>query len=160
MSFRKELRVIPRAAWIIGWLGWAGLAAALWFVAIPNDRDMSHWPLAGQFSLIFLMPIFVLVIVAFFGYVYGDAKRRGMRYVVWTLLAMFVPYGIGIILYFLLRDPLPAECAGCHTLVLAKFTFCPRCGATMRPVCPQCGKTIETGWTNCGYCGTKVPARA
>lgn len=157
MSFRKELRVIPRAAWIVAWLGWAGLAATLWFVAIPSDRDMSHWPLAGQFSFIFLIPLFVLIIIAFYGYIYGDAKRRGMHCVIWTLLAIFVPYLIGVLLYFILRDPLPRECPSCHSVVLAKFTFCPTCGTTVRPVCPQCGKPVEAGWTNCGYCGTRVP---
>ncbi len=52
------------------------------------------------------MPLFVLVLLI--GYVYADAKRRGMRYVMWTLLAIFIPNAIGIILYFVMRDPLLA----------------------------------------------------
>ena len=80
-----------------------------------------------------------------------------MRYVMWTLLAIFVPDFIGIILYFILRDSLPGDCPSCHKSVLAKFVFCPYCGASVRPVCPQCGKNIEPGWANCGHCGTECP---
>ena len=47
------------------------------------------------------------------GYVYGDARRRGMNHVLWTLLAIFIPNAIGIILYFILRDPVPVPCPTC-----------------------------------------------
>lgn len=159
MSFQKELRIIPSTAWMVAFLCYAALCTVLWFV-VPADREMAHWARAGQLVFIFVLPIIVLVMVALYGYIYADAKRRGMRYVMWTLLAIFVPDLIGVILYFILRDPVPAECPGCHNFVLAKFTFCPSCGTTVRPVCPQCGKTLEPSWVNCGYCGTKVPARA
>ncbi|MFZ0640325.1 MAG: zinc ribbon domain-containing protein [Candidatus Acidiferrales bacterium] len=162
MSFRKELHVIPRTAWIVACLCYAGLATLIWFL-IPTDHGihgMATWPLAGQLAFNFLIPVIPLIVILFYGYIYGDAKRRGMRYVLWTLLAIFVPYIIGILLYFILRDPLPADCPSCHSPVLAKFTFCPNCGASVRPVCPQCGKTLDPAWTNCGYCGTRVPTRA
>ena len=159
MSFRRELRVIPRAAWIIAFLCYAAFCLVLWCV-IPTDHDISRWPRAGQLTFNFLIPLILFVIVPFYGYVYGDAKRRGMRYVMWTLLAIFVPNLIGVILYFILRDPMAADCPRCQKLVLGKFTFCPYCGTTIRPVCPQCGKTLESSWINCGYCGAKVPARA
>jgi len=32
------------------------------------------------------------------GYVYGDARRRSMRYVMWTAAGVFIPHGIGVIL--------------------------------------------------------------
>jgi hypothetical protein len=44
------------------------------------------------------------------GYVYADAKRRGMRYVMWTWPAILIPNAIGVILYFVLRDPLLVNC--------------------------------------------------
>ena len=37
------------------------------------------------------------------GYIYADAKRRGMNALLWTLLAMLLPKPIGFIAYFLLR---------------------------------------------------------
>ncbi|MGH9730527.1 MAG: zinc ribbon domain-containing protein [Candidatus Acidiferrales bacterium] len=157
MSFRKELRVIPRAAWIIAGLFYVGMATLAWFL-VPTDHEISHWPQAGQLAFIFLMPVVCFLIILFYGYIYGDAKRRGMRYVMWTLLALFVPYLIGAIIYFIMRDALPLDCPGCHNLVPSKFTFCPHCGNALRPSCPQCGKNVERAWTNCGYCGTKLPS--
>jgi Double zinc ribbon/Phospholipase_D-nuclease N-terminal len=159
MSFRKELRAIPRTAWIIAFACYAALAILIHFLMSPDrgPGGMATWPLAGQLAFNFLIPVILLLHILLCGYIYGDAKRRGMRQVMWTLLAMFVPDFIGVILYFILRDPLPGDCPSCHSLVLAKFTFCPNCGTSVRPVCPQCGKAIDPGWTNCGYCGTKVP---
>lgn len=159
MSFRKELRVIPRAAWIIAGFFYVGMAILAWFL-VPTDHEMSHWPLGGQLAFIFLMPLACFLIIPFYGYVYGDSKRRAMRYVMWTLLAIFVPDFIGVIIYFILRDALPVDCPSCHNLVPSKFTFCPTCGNPLRPHCPQCGKPVERAWTNCGYCGTKLPDKA
>ncbi|MGB6482985.1 MAG: zinc ribbon domain-containing protein [Candidatus Acidiferrales bacterium] len=159
MSFRKELHVIPRNAWIVAFALYACFVILIHFL-IPLSKepgDIWTWPIAGQLAFNFLIPLIFLILVPLFGYIYGDAKRRGMRYVLWTLLAIFVPDLIGVILYFILRDPLPSDCPSCHHPVLAKFTFCPYCGASVRPVCPQCGRNIEPGWTNCGYCGTRVP---
>ncbi|MFZ0636584.1 MAG: sigma-70 family RNA polymerase sigma factor [Candidatus Acidiferrales bacterium] len=83
--------------------------------------------------------------------------RRGMRHVMWTLLAIFIPDGIGMILYFILRDPPPVTCPSCRSNVLSKYTFCPNCGTSLKPICPQCGKPVELTWSNCGNCGSKLP---
>ena len=79
------------------------------------------------------------------GFVYSDAKRRNMRYVVWTFLAALIPDGIGIILYFLLRDPLPLPCPRCNSLVPHSYSFCPHCGTQIVRACPSCRRKIETG---------------
>jgi hypothetical protein len=96
--------------------------------------------------------------VMLIGFVYGDSKQRGMRHVMWTLLAIFLPDAIGIILYFILRDKLPTTCPHCGTKVVAKFAFCPNCGTSVKPTCPHCGQAVEVVWTNCAYCGTKLPS--
>jgi hypothetical protein len=160
MSFGKHLRTIPRTAWVVGLVLYVGFALLIHFLIRLNTEPgyIGAWPLAGQLAFNFLIPAIPVVLVCLYGYIYADAKRRGMRYVMWTLLAIFVPDLIGVILYFILRDPLPAECPGCHASVFAKFAFCPHCGTATRPVCPQCGKALEPSWVNCGYCGTKVPA--
>jgi RNA polymerase subunit RPABC4/transcription elongation factor Spt4 len=93
------------------------------------------------------------------GYVYADAKRRGMRYVMWTWLAALIPDGIGIILYFLLRDALPRPCPGCSTVVKAGYTFCPHCGAATQPTCPHCGRGVEGAWSHCPHCGSGLPSQ-
>src|SRR5260370_32323844 len=105
MSFSEELRIIPRTAWVIGALAYGCLAAVLLTVAVPGDPKLSHWPLAGQLLFGLGIPICLFLYVLLIGYINGDAKRRGMRYVLWTFLAILIPNSIGVILYFVLRDP-------------------------------------------------------
>lgn len=157
-TFRENLRVVPTAAWIIAWFIYACFTLPLFFFAVPTDPDIGRWPRWGQALFVFGIFLFVVALVVFIGYVYGDAKRRGMNAIGWTLLSIFVPYLIGVIIYFCVRDPLPADCPSCHQTVPAKYVFCPSCGKALRPHCPQCGKAAERNWANCGFCGTKLPA--
>lgn len=156
-TFRENLRVIPQGAWITTLIVYCGAVIGIHF-GVASDPEMSQWPLIGQLAFNFCVPLVIFPLFMLFGYIYGDSRRRHMNAIGWTLLAIFVPYLIGVILYFILRDALPAECPGCHTMVPAKFAFCPSCGKPVRPHCPQCGKAVEHGWTNCGFCGTKLPA--
>ena len=153
--FLKELRVIPKPAWIIGWLLYACITLPMFFFVVPTDSDIGRWPRWGQALFVYGIFLFAVALVALIGYVYGDAKRRQMRYVMWTLLAIFIPDAIGIILYFILRDPLPKPCPGCGNFVKTGFPFCPHCGTAVRPTCPNCGKPGDPGWTNCPYCGQR-----
>ncbi len=103
-----------------------------------------------------LGPLFLAAYILGIGYVYGDAKRRGMRYVMWTMLAIFVPNGIGIILYFIMRDPYPVYCAHCGGTMQPNHGYCPRCGSAAAAACPACHKAAQPGWTHCAWCGTKL----
>jgi hypothetical protein len=119
---------------------------------------IGHHP-GDVFPLVLLLaigPLFLGGYVLLIGYVYQDAKSRGMRYVMWTWLAILVPNGIGIILYFLLRDPYPVFCSACGAPAKAGFAYCSRCGVGMAPACPKCHKVCESGWTHCPYCGTNL----
>ena len=158
--FTKELRVIPKAAWIVA--GFANLCFTLpLFLSVaPTDPVVGKWPRWGQALCVCAMFLFVAAWVALIGYVYGDAKRRQMRYVMWTLLAIFIPNAIGMILYFILRDPLPKPCLNCGHIEKAKFPFCPRCGTLLQPTCPKCDKPVEPTWANCAYCGQQLPEPA
>ncbi len=155
--FTKELRIIPAAAWIVGWIIYFACTTPLFFYAVPHDPDMGQWPRWGQGLFVYGMFLVAVAYVALIGYVYGDAKRRQMRYVMWTLLAIFIPDAIGIILYFILRDPLPKPCPGCGNVAKAGFTFCPHCGAALQPTCPNCGKAVDPSWANCPHCGQRMP---
>ncbi len=143
------------------WGFYIALAGFLQFFAFRgNNPDMAGMPLAARLAVTFLAPLFLFALILLIGYVNGDARRRGMRYVMWTLLAIFIPHAIGIILYFILRDPLPRHCAACGGTVAARHVFCPQCGASSSPACTQCGKPVESSWANCPYCGVKLPAPA
>jgi hypothetical protein len=155
--FTKELRVIPKTAWIVAWLAYLCITLTLFLVVAPTDPEMRKLPLWVQALLIYGFMLLGVVWVALIGYIYVDAKRRQMRYVMWTLLATFVPNAIGMVLYFILRDPLPKSCPGCGHVEKEKFSFCPRCGALLQPTCPKCGKPIESTWANCAHCGQQLP---
>lgn len=158
--FRKEIGIIPKFAWFLAIVVYLTSATLIFCLAMMRDPSFRNWPLAGKILFPYGLMILPLMLILLIGYVNADAKRRGMRYVMWTILAALIPDCIGIILYFLLRDPMPAACRKCGAMVSSKFTFCPSCGAPARPTCPHCGKATEYGWTNCAFCGGKLPTAA
>lgn len=148
---RRE-STIPTGAWIT-----AGVLAFLVFALMnllflrdPNAPAVARVlaPLSGA---VLLAGYAVLL-----GYIYGDARRRGMRYVAWTFLAALAPSAIGIILYFILRNPLMVHCTRCGCGIQPGFAYCPRCGAPMSATCRQCNRAAESGWTHCAWCGGKL----
>jgi predicted amidophosphoribosyltransferase len=90
------------------------------------------------------------------GYVNGDARRRGMNRVLWTLLAIFVPNGLGIILYFLLRHPLTSLCPHCGGPVQPGFGYCPRCGTNLTHFCQRCRHPVQADDIYCSSCGNPL----
>ena len=151
--FREEMQVIPRTAWAVAVVCYLSFAALIYNVLIPRDEDFSPWPDWGKAIFAVGIPLFLLADVLLIGYVNGDARRRGMRYVMWTLLAIFIPNAIGIILYFIMRDPPMRNCRKCGARVSGKFAFCPSCGEAATRVCAACGQAIESGWSHCPKCG-------
>jgi hypothetical protein len=154
---RNRQSVISPVAYFISGLVFVIGYALLRYAAIGHDPKAAHWPEIGKLAFSVAAPLIGSAWVLLIGYVNGDAKRRGMRYVMWTLLAMFIPDAIGIILYFVLRDPLPITCPGCGASVKSTFTFCPNCSTPLRPTCPQCGRPMERGWRHCPNCGAAAP---
>ena len=144
--------VIPSAAWAI-----AGTVFVLGFLLGNLFFLREHRaPVGIRILLPFFLPLILAAYVIAVGYVYGDARRRGMRHVMWTLLAIFVPNGVGIILYFILRDPMPVYCSRCGHPMHPRFAFCPGCGCTILPACPGCHKTLTPGWNHCAWCGRTI----
>jgi RNA polymerase subunit RPABC4/transcription elongation factor Spt4 len=154
---RIKTSVIPKVAYVLAGIAYVGGYFVMRYAAIPSDPQSVDWPGAGKLFLSLFVPLIAVVYILLVGYIYGDAKRRSMRALLWTLLAIFIPNAIGIILYFLLRDPIPMNCGGCGAVVKSTYTFCPNCSTSMRPTCTQCGRGIERGWRHCPYCGTVAP---
>jgi len=95
------------------------------------------------------------------GYINQDSGRRGMSRLLWTLVAIFVPNGLGIVLYFVLRKPRTPHCPQCNAAVDAAFSFCPLCRTRLRPACPHCQRSIDLTDKFCPYCaGSLEPAAA
>lgn len=73
--------------------------------------------------LVFALPVIIGI------YVYRDASRRGMNAVLWTLLAIFVPGFVGLIIYLIVRsDYSDAHCQKCGGMIRESFAICPHCG--------------------------------
>jgi len=143
-------RVVPQAAWITAsvllLVGWSAM-----FVFLSSHHVRKGPALASM-----MIPVIVAAYALLVGYVYGDARRRGMRYVMWTLLAIFLTNGIGIILYFILREPLLVYCPHCGGGVNPNHAFCPRCGAAVQPSCTHCHRAVQPVWSHCAWCGSAL----
>ena len=146
---RQEFGVAARLG--VGVSALLGLVAALLFVLVIREL-----PLVARIALGAALAFFIFLYGFLVSYVYGDAKRRGMRHVPWALVAAFVPNALGFIAYFLLREPLLQPCGACGATARRDLPFCPRCGAPRLPVCPECRRPVETAWSHCAHCGTKI----
>jgi putative effector of murein hydrolase LrgA (UPF0299 family) len=154
--FADEFRIVPR------WL--KGLAIAL-FVVGQVVAQLVHFfeprqaPLAMAMGVAAATALGADLFLLFFGYVNRDAERRGMNSTLWTLLVIFVPYLIGVIIYFLVREPLLYICPGCRANVSARFNFCPNCKLNLRPSCPQCKQEVRSDDKYCPYCAEELATK-
>jgi RNA polymerase subunit RPABC4/transcription elongation factor Spt4 len=133
----------------------------------PNGNDMfppdlRYDPVLASLALagiVTAMSLFMAVFIFMIAYVNRDAKRRGMNYVLWTLLVLILSPGwliIGFITYFLMREPMPYPCPQCANTVGARFNFCPNCKCNLQPSCPQCKREIAETDKFCPYCGSDL----
>ena len=68
-------------------------------------------------------------------FVYRDANARGMEPLLWTLLAVFAPGFIGLIVYLVVRrDHFKLICPQCGKVNQHNSKYCDECGATLSPV--------------------------
>src|ERR1700757_4375010 len=98
--FWERLRVIPAAAWVIAGLCFVFVEVLMWQLAFPGDPQLRNGPFPVLVGISILAASVIPAYVLLVGYISYDAKRRGMRHVLWTLIALFVPNALGIILYF------------------------------------------------------------
>ncbi len=120
-------------------------------------------PAGGELVLIYaavavaLFMVFALIAIGH--YVYHDAERRGMSPVLWTLISVFAPYFIGLIVYLVVRTPLPTRCPSCGCAAPKDSVFCPKCGKPLRQKCSACQAVLQEGDRFCTSCGAAIEAR-
>jgi RNA polymerase subunit RPABC4/transcription elongation factor Spt4 len=152
-----EIKIVPVWAWT---LAMVGFASAQFFFDIYLAR-LAEAPPAWFLALLGLLAGTILgCVLLFIGYVSRDARRRGMSPVLWTLVAILIPNGLGIILYFILRQPRQRACPQCGNAVQTGFNFCPRCNYKLSPSCPQCQRLVGVNDAYCPYCGTSLRHQA
>ena len=104
---QQELRIIP-----LGWTVAAGIGIvvveSLWSFVIPHfaHGDLPPRPWFDMLGAVGALLMAATILLT--GYIYADAKRRGMNAVLWTVLVFLTPKPIGFIAYFLLRTPMLA----------------------------------------------------
>lgn len=156
-GFRAELRIIPGWAWVLAAIAFL---AALWYFNIPLAHAASPPPAWARPLLGILAGAGGVAFLALIGYVSGDARRRGMSPVLWTIVVVIIPNALGFVLYFLLRQPLRKACTQCGYFVEAGFNFCPRCSCKLSPSCPQCQHVVSASDIYCPYCGSALHNQA
>lgn len=169
--FREELRIIPK------WLVWTCVVLYVLGVIIgiavnlhnmhtgdpifPDDslRNEPGLSCLGLAAAITAVALFLSVWFFMLGYVYRDAKRRSMNAGLWTLLVLILSPAylfIGLIIYMLIREPLPYTCPQCAATVNARFNFCPNCKYNLHPACPQCQREVSDTDKFCPFCATEL----
>ena len=170
LRFWQEFRIIPR--WLIGLVIFLFLAAqaitllvnldaarhggTMFPPELQNDPALASLALAAIITGVSLVIATLIFMIA---YVNRDAKRRGMNSALWTILViLFLPtWGlIGLIIYLLMREPLPYNCPQCAATVGARFNFCPNCKCNLHPSCPQCKREVVETDKFCPYCGNDL----
>jgi hypothetical protein len=161
--FDREFALVPEGArWTAALvcLAVAALMGAIFILPGFAAKDGTALLVMSPFFLLSLVgAAFLGAYVLLVGYVFADARRRGMNHVLWTLLAIFIPNAIGIILYFILRDPVPVPCPSCGALARKGHAYCAGCGTAVRAACPRCRQPVEPGWQNCAGCGVALAGR-
>ena len=128
---------------------------------------LTELPVEGVNTSFVLLPILLfvgmlaLLIPILIGrYVYKDAKSRNMDAVLWTLVAVFVPGLIGLLIYLVVRGSSAGlSCPGCQKPVTSEYTLCPYCGRALKASCPSCAAPVDNAWRMCPKCGTALPAQ-
>jgi double zinc ribbon protein len=164
--FLDEFRIVPKwlkVLCVVLYLIALGIGVSVMVLA-PETRppevrgsvDLAVLAIAG---IITGVSLFLSAFILMLGYVNRDARRRGMNPALWTLLVLVLSpgyVGIGFIIYFLIREPLPYPCPRCHNLVGPRFNFCPNCKCNLHPSCPNCKMEIAETDKFCPYCATDL----
>jgi double zinc ribbon protein len=147
-----EIKVIPSWAWVSAIAIFVSAQIFFNFFAWQTD-GVPRWaaPILGAAAGI-VGGCYLL----FIGYISRDAMRRRMSALLWILVAVLIPHGLGIVLYFLLRQPLRGVCPQCANAIQEGSNFCPRCSYKLNPSCPQCQRAVDVEDAYCPHCATSL----
>jgi len=172
LRFSEEIKLVPRGLAIVTLtLFAAAILLAMYLCAhdLPQPwhvaDDMGNKAAVAFVGLIGLaMAIPAAIIILLTGYVYRDARRRGMNAGLWVFLVLVMMPAylvVGFVLYFNAREPLPYHCPKCGFLVNARFNFCPGCKYELHRTCNSCQREVGDVDRYCPHCGNDlVPTTA
>jgi len=152
-----EIRMISPWTYLFVALGFLATFAAVVFAALSGNAPL---PVVAMVPLAVLGATVLGCYILLIGYINCDAGRRGMSRLGWTLLAIFIPNALGIVLYFVLRSPRIMTCPQCGNALQPGFNFCPHCDYKLSPSCPNCQRLVRASDVYCPYCGTALRNQA
>ncbi len=153
-TFAEELAIVPKFMYLFIPLSFAGMLFL--FLAYMPGHDPHSPPYLVRLLLSVLLGVVLSIYFGLIGYVNQDSKRRDMGQLLWTLLVIFIPNGLGFLAYFLLRKPLIQYCPECGTRVENGFHYCAKCGYGLAPSCKFCGQAVNRDYVVCPYCGKSL----
>jgi hypothetical protein len=156
-ALNEEVKLIPRWSIAVATVVFVFMQYLYW-VILPAYRVTLHLrPIAAPLGVRFyfalswssLAALYVLMV----GYVSRDAPRRSMSTRLWVVICLAMQGGIGLVLYFLLRQPVVARCPSCGTSIHTEFHFCPQCAYQVSAACGNCYRGVRITDVYCVYCG-------
>jgi hypothetical protein len=167
LHFSEEIKLIPRGL-VVAMLVLLALAEILIVTAVRHDfpepapvvqeyGEKIGLMLSAGIGLLVWMGLALVVFLA--GYVYRDAKRRGMNAPLWVFLVILMAPAYlapGFVIYLSVREPLPYHCPKCGSMVNARFNYCPGCKYTLHPSCAHCQREVGDLDKYCPHCGSDV----
>lgn len=155
MGVHDDERMVPIWSIVVACIAFVLVEYYFWVVA-PSQHH--HPPSALGLRIYFNLSWGVLVALYFLmvGYVSKDAPRRAMNTWFWMLICFVIQGGIGIVLYFLLRQPQVSRCPACGTHVQSDFHFCPQCNYQLAANCGNCFRTVRATDQFCTRCGHEL----
>jgi hypothetical protein len=127
----RFLSVVPKAVqvWAVAIVSVAVLIGlAVGGYAVANGEGLR--PMFAYASAALATGTVIAIWLLCLGFVFADARRRGMRAAGWMLVAMLMPNLLGFLLYFVIRRPLAAPCVSCNREIPVDQPFCSWCGSS------------------------------
>ena len=73
-----------------------------------------------------------------------------------TLVAVLVPYFIGLVVYLVMRHCHGGTCPSCDAAVPETANYCQSCGRVLRLQCPTCKAAVPADGRFCSSCGAQI----
>jgi len=151
--FMDEVGIIPKWLFVLAGVALVAAVVGLMFISTKDKTAPPMWAM----GLLGIIPgTFLGCYILLIGYINRDSGRRNMSRLAWTLIAIFIPNALGIVLYFVLRKPRAEHCPQCGAVVEPGFGFCPHCRHRLGLVCPHCQRSVQAGDKFCPYCGGEL----
>lgn len=153
----EDVRLIPRWSIIAAVLACCIVEYVYW-VILPATRHHPGPPIGIRIYFSFSWGALAALNFLMVGYVSRDAARRAMSTVFWMLFCFLMPVGIGLVVYFLLRQPILSHCPACGGDVQYDDHYCPQCNYQLIANCGNCHRTVQVTDLYCTRCGHELAA--